>query len=248
MNHTFIFLLVSVLFVDYGNKEVLPLSSLLPLPVHLAVLPTQALICSFKGDSSFFQKALPQNISLALIQWLEHVLIGKVLKAQISSFTISGDAHISAQLYVPTKLVVNDKSLSFLNHVKLTFPPQWISSESIDGICLESLIEGMLSYNMTGQTTPSYNMTGQTTPSYNMTGQTTPSYNMTGQTTPSYNMTGQTTPSYNMTGQTTTTSKNTTASHQPLTTAAIHNILQSQQHPRPLSILLLPIIKFLIFN
>ena len=128
----------------------MPLSSLLPLPVHLAVLPTQAVTCSFKGQSSFLQKASSQDISLTLIEWLERVLIGKVLKAQISSCTTSGDVHICAELYAPTKLFVNEKSLSFLQNMKLTLPTHWITT---DIICLESLIKDMLSHNMTGQST-----------------------------------------------------------------------------------------------
>ncbi|XP_019851967.1 PREDICTED: uncharacterized protein LOC100640796 [Amphimedon queenslandica] len=141
---------VSVQYVDYGNKEVLPLSSLLPLPVHLAALPIQAITCSFKGQSSFLQEASFQDISLTLMEWLERVLIGKVLKAQIASCSTSGDVHIFAELYAPTKLFVNEKSLSFLQNMKLTLPPHWITT---DTICLESLIKDMLSYNMTGQST-----------------------------------------------------------------------------------------------
>ena len=108
---------VVVLFVDFGNQEVVPLSPshILPLPPLFTTLPAQAITCSLREKSSDIVISVTDPYSQIVYNWLATVLYTTMIEVQVCSCDYWNT--IVADVFVPNEILLRQEFQHMLSGV-----------------------------------------------------------------------------------------------------------------------------------
>ena len=117
---------VHVLYLDYGNEEIVPPSCVLPLPFSFANLPAQALALTIHDVA--LPPCTPCTTTVSsLCHWMGIVLAGIVIQASIISCGTEND--VVADVCVPSEVLVSNESVTLLQQAQLHLP-KWLNLDS----------------------------------------------------------------------------------------------------------------------
>ena len=115
-----------VLYVDYGNEEIVPPSHVLPLPFSFAYLPAQALALTIHDVA--LPPCTPCTTTVSsLCHWMGIVLAGIVIQASIISCGTEND--VVADVCVPAEVLVSNESITLLQQAQLHLP-KWLNLDN----------------------------------------------------------------------------------------------------------------------
>ena len=115
-----------VLYLDYGNEEIVPPSRVLPLPFSFANLPAQALALTIHDVA--LPPCTPCTTTVSsLCHWMGIVLAGIVIQASIISCGTEND--VVADVCVPSEVLVSNESVTLLQQAQLHLP-KWLNLDS----------------------------------------------------------------------------------------------------------------------
>ena len=115
-----------VLYLDYGNEEIVPPSCVLPLPFSFANLPAQALALTIHDVA--LPPCTPCTTTVSsLCHWMGIVLAGIVIQASIISCGTEND--VVADVCVPSEVLVSNESVTLLQQAQLHLP-KWLNLDS----------------------------------------------------------------------------------------------------------------------
>ena len=117
---------VHVLYVDYGNEEIVPPSCVLPLPFSFAGFPAQALTLTIHDVA--LPPCTPSTTTVSsLCHWMSIVLAGIVIQASIIS--CGTENNIVADVCVPAEVLVSSESITLLQQAQLHLP-KWLNFDN----------------------------------------------------------------------------------------------------------------------
>lgn len=101
-----------VLYIDYGNHEQIPFSSVSLLPPQFSYLPAQALYCSLHPLSF---SGVDAPVTASLHRWLSETLTGTRFSILIESVGTSNN--LVAKPYIPVQILCSESSTALLHEV-----------------------------------------------------------------------------------------------------------------------------------
>ena len=110
---------VVVMYMDYGNQEVVPFATthILPLPQTFAILPAQALSCTLYGKSSSCCFSFTNPFIDLFYHWLMTVLYATEVEVHVRSS--DGQNEVCADIFVSSEVLLGKESVDSLKQVPL---------------------------------------------------------------------------------------------------------------------------------
>ena len=147
-----------LIYVDYGNDEIVPISETRAISSKFCQLPAQALYCSLLMQN----ETVTSKLSVVLQQWLSHTIVG--LPTCVMVDTYGGENNAVVDIEISASFLLSEPSLKLLEESCGVLPGVNLRDDEMISLCkvLGSLVDRVKALQHVGVNTSDTQNLGST--------------------------------------------------------------------------------------